>query len=282
MVQTSIVRPIGILKDYIQAFELREFDTVGLELTKPIHAYHEMLISLFIHSESASFIGSSDDDLTFVINNSTRPFSGIMGVQSHMRGSFVFKGRFKIFNIQFKPIGFSSIFKTPAAVIMNKFYDAQDLFNHEIKELHEQLYEARDMEEMVGRAEKFLEDKLSSNKSHWKSQCLRRASDSLLSQPHAYTMEQLAFHSNMTLKTFERKFTDQVGLPPKLYSRIRRFNYALELKMYRPQLNWMDVCVQSGYYDQMHLIKDFKAFTGQTPSAFFKITPPVFEDFSYQ
>lgn len=280
MVQTSIVRPMGTLKDYIQAFELREFDTNGLELKKPMHAYHEMLISLFIQSASASFIGASDHDPTFTVNIATRPFSGAMGVQSRMRGSFIFKGCFKIFNIQFKPIGFASIFKMPAAVIMNKFYDAEDLFNHEIKELHEQLYEAKDMDEMVAWAEKFLEDKLSSNKSLWKNKCLRKASDSLLNQPHAYTMEQLASHSNMTLKTFERKFTDQVGLPPKLYSRIRRFNYALELKMYRPQLNWLDVCIQSGYYDQMHLIKDFKAFTAQTPSAFFKNTPPVFENFS--
>lgn len=38
MVQTWIVRPKGILKDYIQSFELREFDTQGLELKKPIHA----------------------------------------------------------------------------------------------------------------------------------------------------------------------------------------------------------------------------------------------------
>jgi AraC-like DNA-binding protein len=165
-------------------------------------------------------------------------------------------------------------------VITNEFYDAEDLFKQDIKELHEQLHEAKSMEKMVVWAEKFLESKLSSNKTLWKNNCLRKASDSLLNQPKAYSMVQLAAHSNMTLKTFERKFTDQVGVPPKLYARIRRFNYALELKMYHPKISWMDVCFQSGYYDQMHLIKDFKAFTAQTPSAFFKNTPPVFENFS--
>ena len=280
MVQTSIVRPVGILKDYIQSFELREFNTFGVELKKPIHAYHEILISLFIESQSTSFNGASDHEPSFIVQNNNRSFSGLMGLQSHMRGSFIFKGYFKIFNIQFKPMGFSSIFKIPGAVIRNKFYDAEDLFKQEINRLHEQLHGAKNMNEMVGCAEKFMEWKLSSNKHLWKNDCLRKTSEFLHNHPNAYSMKQLASHSNMSLKTFERNFTHHVGVPPKLYSRIRRFNQALQLKIYHPGLSWMDVCFKSGYYDQMHLVKDFKTFTSQSPSAFFKNTPPVFENFS--
>jgi AraC-like DNA-binding protein len=239
-----------------------------------------MLISLFIQSQSTSFVGASASDPSFIVNNTKRPFCGVMGLQSRMRGSFIFKGYFRIFNIQFKPVGFSSIFKIPAAMIMNKFYDAEDLFNQELKELQEQLHGSINLKEMVVWAEKYLEGKLRSNKNLWKNDCLRKASNSLLNEPNVYSMEQLAAHSNLTLKTFERKFIDQVGVPPKLYARIRRFNYALEMKMYCPQSSWMDVCFQSGYFDQMHLVRDFKAFTGQTPSAFFRITPPVFESIS--
>jgi AraC-like DNA-binding protein len=280
MVQTLIVRPTGILKDYIQAFELREFDTCGHEFKKPVHAFHEALISLFIDCKLTFFDAASDPSPAYIVKNTTQAFSGVMGLQSYMRGSFVFQGYFKIFNIQFKPMGFSSIFKIPASLIMNKLYDLEDIFNQDLEELHEQLHEAKSMAEMVGYAESFLEKKLLSNNSCWKNKALLIASEFLLNQPNTYSIEQLAYHFNMTLKTFERKFTEQVGMPPKLFARIRRFNLALYMKLYQKDLSWMDICFQTGYYDQMHLSKDFKTFAGQPPCAFFKNTPPPFENFS--
>src|SRR5690606_17124774 len=100
-----------------------------------------------------------------------------------------------------------------------------------------------------------------------------------INAPNAYSIEQLAFHSNMTIKTFERKFIGLVGMPPKLYARIRRFNQALILKQYHEELSWLDVCVETGYFDLMHLNKDFKAFAGNPPASFFKHTPPLHEAF---
>jgi len=281
MVQTSIVRPNGILKDYIQSYELREFDTHGHGFEKPIHAFHEAMISLFIDSPFPIINTVTDYRPHYLVENKKKPFSGVMGMQSFMKGSFAFNGCYKIFNIQFKPMGFSSIFKIPASMILDRFYEAEDLCTQEIRELNEQLHEVKGIHEMVAYAERFLEKKLSSNTCLWKATCLIKASEFLLNHPNFYSIEQLSHQSNMSLKTFERKFSEQVGMGPKLFARIRRFNLALDMKLYQPESSWMDVCIQSGYYDQMHLIKDFKAFTTQSPSAFFKTTPPVFENYSY-
>lgn len=133
---------------------------------------------------------------------------------------------------------------------------------------------------MVPLAEMFLSQKLAANKYLWKNDCIRKASNSLINVPNAYSIAQLAYHSNMSLKTFERKFIQQVGLSPKLFARIKRFNRALDLKTYHPGLTWLDICCQTGYYDPMHLVKDFKNFASMTPTNLFKNAPPVYENIS--
>jgi AraC-like DNA-binding protein len=59
-------------------------------------------------------------------------------------------------------------------------------------------------------------------------------------------------------------------VPPKLYSRIVRLNYALQLKGTRADLSWTDVTYEAGYFDQWHLVKDFKSLAGETPSGFLR------------
>ncbi|CAN5543952.1 hypothetical protein BH23BAC1_BH23BAC1_45920 [soil metagenome] len=280
MVQTSIARPTGILQDYIQSFELREFGKFNEIMKKPCHAFQEVSISLFIDSKKPPFEPLCNNLSTYFYEPYQSPFAGVMGIQSTMKGFFVFQGKFKILNIQFKPIGFSSIFQIPAALINDQFFDAEEVLNQELQELHEKLHENITFREMVFSAEKFFLGKLASNQTLYKSESIRKASNSLITEPNNYSMEQLAYHSNMSLKTFERKFTDLVGISPKLYARIRRFNQALALKQYHKELTWLDVCVKTGYFDLNHLNKDFKAFAGNPPASFFKNTHPPYENFS--
>lgn len=62
-------------------------------------------------------------------------------------------------------------------------------------------------------------------------------------------------------------FNDHVGVPPKLFARILRFQRACSLAG-AGQLGWSEVAVRSGYYDQAHLIRDFHQFAGRTPASF--------------
>ncbi len=53
---------------------------------------------------------------------------------------------------------------------------------------------------------------------------------------------------------------------PKAYARIVRFSKAYRLHETFPQLSWTEIAHTAGYFDQMHLIKDFKEFAGVNPS----------------
>ena len=53
---------------------------------------------------------------------------------------------------------------------------------------------------------------------------------------------------------------------PKIYARILKFSKAYRMHESCPQLSWTQIAYEAGYYDQMHMIKDFKIFAGVNPS----------------
>ena len=56
-------------------------------------------------------------------------------------------------------------------------------------------------------------------------------------------------------------------MPPKLFARILRFEHALEFAD-GAEIGWAEIAQRCGYYDQAHMIRDFRAFTGRSPSGY--------------
>jgi AraC-like DNA-binding protein len=78
----------------------------------------------------------------------------------------------------------------------------------------------------------------------------------------------LAAHVQLGARQFERRFQEQVGLPPKLFLRILRFQEVLNAIRYGlDATSWADVAAAHGFYDQAHFIHDFKGFVGESPAA---------------
>lgn len=93
------------------------------------------------------------------------------------------------------------------------------------------------------------------------------------------SVDKLALHANMSFRNFERRFVNEVGIPPKLYASITRFYNAIEHKMLHPEKSWTDITYEFGYFDQAHFIKEVKTFSSKTPDELFRYTPPVKENF---
>ena len=92
-------------------------------------------------------------------------------------------------------------------------------------------------------------------------------------------IDSLAHFTCMSMRNFERIFTNETGMSPKQLCCISRFNNALELKLKYPSMKWISVAHQSGYFDQMHLIKDFKRFCGEAPASLLKHVPLLEENY---
>ena len=72
----------------------------------------------------------------------------------------------------------------------------------------------------------------------------------------------------LTAKRFIDRFKLEVGMTPKRYCRIRRFQHALRLANRGCRIEWTDVALDCGYFDQAHFIHDFQRFAGLTPTAY--------------
>jgi AraC-like DNA-binding protein len=71
-------------------------------------------------------------------------------------------------------------------------------------------------------------------------------------------------------RRFSELFRSEVGLSPKAFCRIRRFNEVLRRIERLTDVYWADVAVSCGYFDQAHFNHDFRAFAGLTPSAYLR------------
>ena len=80
----------------------------------------------------------------------------------------------------------------------------------------------------------------------------------------------LAEELGWSRKRIVARFREEVGLPPKTVARLLRFDRARTLAERPERLDWARIALDCGYYDQSHLINDFRAVTGRTPETFFQ------------
>jgi AraC-like DNA-binding protein len=78
----------------------------------------------------------------------------------------------------------------------------------------------------------------------------------------------LAWRVGLSQRRFIQLFTAEVGLTPKLYGRVRRFQRVRELVRQATQPDWAALALACGFFDQSHLIRDFGAFSGLSPVAY--------------
>lgn len=112
----------------------------------------------------------------------------------------------------------------------------------------------------IAAAERFLRDRLRAP-----DRPLRGAVELVLREPWR-GVAAIAEDLGSSTRSLERAFLDRVGCAPKTFARIARFQRALALRETYPQWRWARVAVESGYYDQAHLIADFRQFSGMTPA----------------
>lgn len=71
-------------------------------------------------------------------------------------------------------------------------------------------------------------------------------------------------------RTLQRRFRDRLGASPKMLIRILRINYLWGITSSGGKIDYHDLVFMGNYFDQTHLIKDFKSITGETPETFFR------------
>ena len=105
------------------------------------------------------------------------------------------------------------------------------------------------------------------------------ALDAFSRNPIVHSSATLANRLNLSQRRFIQIFRDEVGLPPKLFCRIRRFHGVIKGMDGRDVVNWHDVAEANGYYDQSHFIHDFREFCGLSPTEYLQLR--IKDDFGH-
>lgn len=199
------------------------------------------------------------------VNSGTIQTPAPVSVFSHQTDKKRFKisSEFYMFTIFLQAGVLYRLIGMPMTNLNQSYHDAELFFGTEVRTVTEQLAEAPDYLSMVPIIEKFLLAK-------FRSLQMRNAVDDvanyLLADPTRFSLDSIALEACLSTKQFYRKFVERIGLSPKYYSRVARFNHAYQYKVNQPNALWSSIAQSFGYTDYHHLEKECKEFTGLTPN----------------
>ncbi|MGY6741151.1 MAG: helix-turn-helix domain-containing protein [Cecembia sp.] len=165
--------------------------------------------------------------------------------------------------IGFRPGGLFRLLGIPMEEIFDDGFDGFELMGSDINDIVERCAEMESLDKIHECIEHYLLGKLTKVKELLP---VDQALFQMLKYQGQMPITQVADLACLSVRQFERKCKERLGLSPKVYSRLIRFSNAYRLFERSEVPNWSEIAYLSGYYDQMHFIKDFKEFAGITPT----------------
>ena len=90
----------------------------------------------------------------------------------------------------------------------------------------------------------------------------------IVERPYDASIASVTGMSGLSAKRFIERFKSEVGMTPKCYSQLLRFQQTVALADRARRMDWTRIAMDSGYFDQAHFIRDFRSFSGMTPTAY--------------
>ena len=168
--------------------------------------------------------------------------------------------------IHFRPGGASPFFALPVDELTDRHVALEDLWGPWAREVRERLMQAPSPECMFLLLEQLLLSRF--RQPHVEHPAVTYAVRKLTAFPDVARIRQVQNETGYGAKRFIELFSGSVGLTPKVYSRIQRFQAVIGRIARGDRVEWADVAVDCGYYDQSHLNREFRVFSGVTPALY--------------
>jgi AraC-like DNA-binding protein len=168
--------------------------------------------------------------------------------------------------IIFKPHGVKPFFKLPINELLNENLSIRDLVKNEASELEDKLFNSKNNKQRIIHLEEFLLKRLILDKDFERIEHAIKIIENSKGQIKTHVIAQEVY---LGIKQFERIFSKHVGLNPKKFTSIIRFQNVIQMKMKNKNANMYQLAFDNGYYDQSHFIHDIKNLTSLSPRDFF-------------
>jgi AraC-like DNA-binding protein len=248
----------AMLRPYVWAYGMTTGQVDAGPLIIPMPARPKQLVTFFFADRYQILRPESRQ-------SDASPRVTVVGPQSQFRAGLSVFGRIDNFTIHFQPSGFNRLFGIPMTELTDAAHDAYGVIGTAVSTLEHELGDACGFAERIRLIEKRLMRLVD---GHGRPDAVAVAANRLFARHGTQCVSAMAADSGLSTRQFERRFLAQVGVSPKLYARIIRFNAAVDDKLRSPSSAWSRVANDRDYYDQMHLVHDCRAFTGESPSRF--------------
>lgn len=194
--------------------------------------------------------------------------SKVYGVEAG-KFSRLLENKGRVFGMKFKPGAFYPFLRASGAKFTDGLIGLQDAFGVDDKVLEDAILLPEHEEEMKEAAENFLRERLPERDENIRE--INRIVDFIIDHQEITRVDEVVNQFNLSKRTVQRLFRQYVGVSPKWVINRYRLHEAAERLINGEVVNWAELALDLGYFDQAHFIKDFKAFVGRTPAEYAKI-----------
>ncbi len=173
-----------------------------------------------------------------------------------------------IVGIKFKQGGAYNFFKLPMMQFSNKIVNLTDILNGETEQLRGKLMGAGDDEAIRKILDYYFLIKVDLLEGAYN--VVDSAINEVKAEGAPVSIKNFCESENISNKHLISLFNKKVGLSPKLVHRINKFIKVIELLQKKRNVNWPEIAYECQYYDQAHLINEFKSFSGLSPKKYFE------------
>jgi len=193
-----------------------------------------------------------------------QPVSQLYGVTS---GKFVrrMEGKGRVFGIKFRAGAFYPFVRTSISDFTDKVIPLTDVFGDAVLALERAMVPLDDSEQdqMVALAETFVRERLPAEDDNVR--VVNEIVDCISADPAITKVDAVSNRTGIGMRQMQRLFSLYVGVSPKWVIKRFRLHEALERLAAGHEVDWPQLALDLGYFDQAHFIKDFKAMVGRSP-----------------
>lgn len=248
------------LREYVRYYWILESDEPFCVLTFPIACPQ-----IIFHRKTPLFIpelGISQNEFTI---------SGQVNFPAHLQSD----GNLDMIVAVFHPHTISLFIDTPPSAFYNLEISGYDIENRKFNETATRIFDSESILDSIRILEEWLMTKI---KPCINKERIKHSLGKLLLTPSTPVTE-LADTACLSKRQYERIFREYVGMNPKEYARIVRFQKSMWMLQHGNR-NYADIAAACGYADQSHLIREFKSMTGHSPKSILSICQPYSDLFT--
>ncbi len=256
----KIYQPRSELRPYVRYYWVLESDEPFSILTFPIGCPQ-----IVFHKKTPLYIPELDK------SQSQFTISGQVNFPAHIQSD----GSLEMIVAVFYPHTVGMFIDTPPSAFYNLAISGYDIENRQLNEVAQRIFDCENAKDCIDIMEGFLLSKIDVSLNT----CRIGASVNRLLRAPSTSINALADRACLSKRQYERVFRETVGMNPKEYSCIVRFQKAL-WQMQRGESNYAGIAAECGYSDQSHFIRNFKELSGYTPEALIKHCAPYSDLFT--